>query len=93
MSGENREIVHRDGAFFIEKDGKRVAELTYAESGGDAIVDHTWVDPAIRGGGDARRLVESLVAWARANNRKIVPHCSYVRAVIRGSDYDDVRKG
>jgi hypothetical protein len=78
--------------FFIEHDGKRIAELTYRESGADAVVDHTWVDPAMRGGGDARRLVDALVAWARQGQRRIVPVCSYVRAVIRGSDYDDVRK-
>lgn len=92
MTGEIREVRHQPGAFFVEHEGRRIAELTYRESGADAVVDHTWVDPAMRGGGDARRMVDALVAWARGSGHKIVPHCSYVRAVIRGSDYDDVRK-
>ena len=48
----------RRGAFVIERDDRRVAELTYARDGDVAIVDHTWVDPALRGGKAARRLVE-----------------------------------
>ena len=92
MSGEIREIRHQPGIFFIEHEGRKIAELTYRESGNEAVVDHTWVDPAMRGGGDARRLVDALVAWAREGKRTIVPVCSYVRAVIRGREYDDVRK-
>ena len=92
MSDGIREIRHEPGIFFIEQDGKRIAELTYRASGEDAIVDHTWVDPTMRGGGDARRLVDAVVAWAREGNRKIVPVCSYVRAVTRGKEFDDVRK-
>ncbi|HUL95865.1 MAG TPA: GNAT family N-acetyltransferase [Usitatibacter sp.] len=92
MSAEARQVRHEPGAFFVEHEGRRIATLTYSESGRDAIVDHTWVDPAMRGGGDAKRMVEALVAWAREGHRKIVPVCSYVRAVIRGREYDDIRK-
>jgi predicted GNAT family acetyltransferase len=80
------------GEFFIEVDGRRVAELTYRVSGSDAIADHTWVDPHRRGGTLARDLVEALVAWARTSDRKVVPACSYVRAAFeRNAAYADVR--
>ncbi len=82
----------RNGVFFIERDGRRVAELTYAREGEAAIVDHTWVDPQLRGGKAARRLVEAVVQWARAEHLRIVPTCSYVRVVLaRTAEYADVR--
>jgi predicted GNAT family acetyltransferase len=82
------------GAFFIEREGRRVAELTYRMSGETAVVDHTWVDPKLRGGKLAPVLVQAVVDWARRENRKISPACSYVRMVMdRHPDaYRDVRK-
>ena len=80
------------GVFFLERGGRRVAELTYSLSGDKALVDHTYVDPSLRGGTIAPSLVEAAVRWARAENRKIVPLCSYVRSVFaRTKAYEDVR--
>jgi uncharacterized protein len=92
----NAEIRHEDdgvrGSFFIERDGKRVAELTYSMAGNAAIVSHTWVEPRLRGGPLAASLVKAAVEWAREGNRKIVPACSYVRSVFaRTPAYSDVR--
>jgi len=67
------------GEFFIERDGARVAEMTYRRTGESAIViDHTEVDVSLRGGGVARQLLDAAVAWARQNHIKITPACSYV---------------
>ena len=79
------------GEFFIVREGKRIAELTYTSSGDTAVVGHTWVDPGHRGGTLAPSLVDAVVAWARDGNRKIVPACSYVRRVFSSSHkFDDV---
>jgi uncharacterized protein len=79
------------GEFFIQRGGNRVAELSYQMAGEDAMVPHTWVDPKLRGGALAQSLVEALVGWARKENRKIIPMCSYVRAVFaRTPEYADV---
>ena len=91
-------ILHEDGerhgAFFIERDGRRVAELTYRMAGDTAIVDHTWVDPKLRGGRLAPNLVAAVVDWARRGKRQISPACSYVRMVMDRSPetYRDVRR-
>ena len=79
------------GEFFIERQSKRIAELTYSSSGSTAVVGHTWVDPKHRGGTLAPSLVDAVVAWAREEHQKIVPACSYVRRVFSSSNkFDDV---
>jgi uncharacterized protein len=81
---------HR-GAFIIERDGKRLAELTYTVAGSRVILDHTSVDDSLRGQGAGRQLVEKAVAWARAENRKLMPLCPYAKSVFdRTPEYRDV---
>ncbi|MGE4339456.1 MAG: GNAT family N-acetyltransferase [Pigmentiphaga sp.] len=44
------------------------------------VAKHTRVPDAMRGHGVALRLVQRLVADARANGWRVEPRCSYVRA-------------
>ena len=95
MTTTQDDIQHRDhdgrGEFYIEREGRRVAELTYSSNAGAMVVGHTWVDPALRGGRLAPSLVEAAAGYARAEGRKIIPMCSYVRAVFgRSAQYADV---
>jgi uncharacterized protein len=67
------------GSFTIERDGQRIGLMTYRRHDAARIsIDHTEVDPALRGGGIARRLLDAAVAWARQTGTKITPRCSYV---------------
>ena len=82
------EIVHEEekpglGRFTVGE-GTEQAELTYSPAGrGDALVfDHTFVPTSLRGRGIAEALVERAVAHARETGRKVVPACSYVRALF-----------
>ncbi len=69
------------GAFFLLRDGARIAELTYSRAGAALVsIDHTLVDPALRGQGVARLLLDAAVEWARASNTKVIATCSYVAA-------------
>ena len=87
-------VRHQPGIFYIERGGKRVAELTYAMVGDSAVVGHTWVDPSMRGGTMAPDLVAAVVDWARSEKHTITPVCSYVRKVMDRAPerYADVRK-
>jgi uncharacterized protein len=41
------------------------------------VLTHAEADPELRGKGAAARLMEAIVAHARANNFKLMPRCSY----------------
>lgn len=69
------------GAFVIEREGIRLAEMTYSRSGPERIiVDHTLVDEQLRGLGVARHLLDALVGWARQTNTRVLATCPYAKA-------------
>lgn len=70
------------GAFVIERDGERLAELTYTVAGSRVILDHTHVDDRLRGTGAGARLVAAAVQWARAEQRKLLPLCPFAKSVF-----------
>lgn len=80
------------GAFFIEADGKRIAEMTYSRAGtGRIIIDHTEVSEVLKGKGAGKQLVTAAVDYARKNNLKILPLCPFARSVFeRTREFDDV---
>ena len=90
------EIQHKDnnktGMFFIEKEGKKVAELIYIWSGNDRIIiEHTQVDDILKGKGLGKELVTKTVEFAREKGIKIVPICSFAKSIFdRTKAYEDV---
>jgi predicted GNAT family acetyltransferase len=69
------------GAFFIQKNGQRLAEMTYSRTNATLIIiDHTEVDPSLSGQGVGRQLLDALVAWARATGTKVLPLCPFAKA-------------
>jgi predicted GNAT family acetyltransferase len=78
---EHEQHEHR-GAFFIQQDGKRLAELTYTVAGTRVIIDHTDVDDALRGTGAGKKLVAAAVDWARDENQRLMPLCPFARSVF-----------
>ena len=71
------------GAFFIEENGKMLAQMTYVMSGVDKfIIDHTEVSDTLRGKGAGKQMVESAVKYALENHFKIMPLCPFARAVF-----------
>ncbi|MBL0940544.1 MAG: N-acetyltransferase [Gemmatimonadaceae bacterium] len=71
---------HR-GRFFIARDGKWVAKMTYSRGRPDLIIiDHTEVDPAFGGQGLGQALLAGVVDWARASGTKLMATCPFATA-------------
>lgn len=71
------------GEWFVEQDSNRLAEMTYSWAGDDKfIIDHTWVDDALRGQHVGRQLLDHAVAYAREKGVKIIPLCPFAKSVF-----------
>ena len=71
------------GSFFVEVEGKRLAEMTYSVAGTERIIiDHTEVDDSLRGTGTGLKLVESAVNYAREKGIKLLPLCPFAKATL-----------
>jgi predicted GNAT family acetyltransferase len=71
-------------SFDLTIEGTKRGYLDYSlPDAGTMAIHFVEVDPPLRGTGMGERLVAAAVDWARANGRRIVPHCSYARAVLR----------
>lgn len=71
------------GRYVLRENGAE-AELTYSVvSPTKIIADHTGVPDAMRGSGAGRRLVENLVADARASGFTVIALCPFVASMAR----------
>lgn len=70
----------------------QVGEMTYQRPTPERmIIDHTRVFEGFEGRGIARQMVLAAVDFARANNRRIIPVCSYAQAFLtRTDEYKDI---
>lgn len=82
------------GAFVIEENGQRDAEMVVRINGDTMTVHHTEVAEKLRGKGVARQLLDNMVEHARANNLKVKPLCPYVRSMFERhpDQYEDVTR-
>ena len=71
------------GAFLIEQEGERLAEMTYSKAGENMIIiDHTDVSDKLRGQGAGRQLLLKAVEYARSKHIKILPLCPFAKSVF-----------
>lgn len=87
------EIKKGSNKFYIgENENNPIARITWKDGGSNIIViDHTIVDPSLRGQGIAGQLIKKVVEMARKENLKIVPVCSYaVVKLTRTDEYKDI---
>ena len=78
--------------FFYEEEGKILGHLKYSLQGKDLLIlDHTEVDPVMNGKGLASELVRHSVEFARKNNYKVDPRCSYAaKQFVRNEEYREL---
>jgi len=67
--------------FYIgDSEENPLAEMSFVLSGDKLIeIDHTYVLDELRGQGIGKILLKELVEWARKENKKIIPSCSYAK--------------
>jgi predicted GNAT family acetyltransferase len=87
-----REEHGKKGAFFVEKDGKWIAEMTYRREGARTLViDHTAIAKQLQGKGVGKAMVKAAVKYAEKNNLLIKPACPFVKKVLESSEeYEDI---
>ncbi|MBL7575872.1 hypothetical protein SAMN00017477_1905 [Peptoniphilus asaccharolyticus DSM 20463] len=86
------EVKRGQNCYYIgesEQDYKGI--LTYVERDGKIDAEHTIVKPEFGGQGLAGELVKKLIEDARAENKKIIPTCSYVNKKLSATEFDDIR--
>ncbi|HHU72720.1 MAG TPA: N-acetyltransferase [Clostridiales bacterium] len=93
MTNKDLEIKQGNNGFYV---GDSVSDykgiITFVREGDNTIIiDHTVVKEELRGMGIARKLVDRVVEYARAEDLKIIPQCSYaVKVLTTNDEYKDV---
>ncbi|TEB14762.1 hypothetical protein Psfp_02622 [Pelotomaculum sp. FP] len=73
-----------------EEDPLAIIKFSYKVSD-IIVVDSTFVSDELRGQNVGKLLIQRVVDLAREENKKIIPHCSFVKAVFdKTKDYEDV---
>lgn len=86
------ELGQEEFAFRNEENGKVNGEITWTQLADVMVIEHTYVHEDMRNQGLAKKLVDRAVQYAREQEYKIEPVCSYVAAVFERSDeYEDVK--
>lgn len=64
--------------YLNDENNHMIAVVTFPKlAEGIVSLDHTFVDPSLRGQGVAGKLMEAAVAYFRSNSLKVKPTCSY----------------
>ena len=79
-------------AFVNKQDGEELAKITWTMLGDVMVMAHTFVSEKLRGQGVAKQLLDRAAEYAREQEYKMEPVCSYVvTAFERYTEYDDVK--
>lgn len=75
------------GSFKAFEASQEAGEMAYTWAGADKfIIDHTTVSPEFEGKGIGKKLVMEAVDFARQNNVKIIPLCTFAKSVMERSE-------
>lgn len=71
------------GSFTVLADGKEVGEMVVGINGDDLTVYHTEVVPEAEGKGFAKKMLNTMVDYARKHHLHVIPLCPYVHAQFK----------
>ena len=85
-------IDNKNGLFYIKSNDKIIAKLSFRFVDNEQfVIDSVEVNKEYEGKGYGKKLVAKSVEFARQNNMKITPRCSFARRIFEiTSDYKDV---
>lgn len=73
----------KNGAFYIEINGKQEVLMTFVFAGDDKIIiNHTEVNPGNNGKGFGKKMLAKAVEFAREKGIKIIPLCPFAKSVF-----------
>ena len=88
------EILEGHNKFYVnDAQGNQVAEIVFVPTGDHlSIIEHTDVDPSLKGQGVGKQLVAKVVEKMRQEQRKIIPLCPFAKHEFDNTrEYDDIR--
>ena len=82
------------GFAVAKENGNRVGLMSYSIPESDfIIIDHTEVEPDLKGKGVGKKMLYKIVEMAREKNVKILPLCPFANAMFKKlEDINDVLK-
>ena len=82
------EILEGHNKFYVnDAQGNQVAEIVFVPTGEHlSIIEHTDVDPSLKGQGVGKQLVAKVVEKMRQEQRKIIPLCPFANTTIFAPD-------
>ena len=83
---EEKIIHEKENTRFVIYVDKYEAFVEYNSVEGKLNLYHTYTDPELRGKGLAAQVVRAALEFAKENNLKVVPTCSYVQTFIKRND-------
>ena len=80
----DEKIIHEleNNRFIIYAEGSE-ALVEYKMTDDTIDLYHTFTDPVLRGKGLAAHVVRAAFEYAKENNLKVIPTCSFVRSFVR----------
>ncbi|NBK96757.1 MAG: GNAT family N-acetyltransferase [Erysipelotrichia bacterium] len=70
-------IIEAERIYLNDSEDHMVAEVNFPFIDGCYVINHTFVDPSLRGLGIAGKLIHAVYEVMKANNSKVKPTCSY----------------
>ena len=88
----NLEVKHdKNSERFVAEVERHEAYLSYNIFNDKINLSSTFTPPELRGKGIARIVVEYAFNYAKENNLRVIPTCSYVQAFVeRNDNYKDL---
>jgi uncharacterized protein len=80
------------GSFFIEESGEIIAEMNIGIVDNVLTAYHTEVSEKLKGQGIGKKLLKTMVEYARINRLKVIPLCPFVYAGFKHHPelYEDI---